>query len=261
LLAMDLNDALAEDQLHLLYQPIFDLRNEQIMGVEALLRWRHPSRGTVMPTTFIPLAEETGLIVAIGRWVLQQACRQNAEWRQLGRPLTVWINVSARQLDDEQFVADVADTLAITALDPAAVTLEITETTLMRDRVLASQRLAELKSLGVRIAIDDFGTGYSSLAYLRQFPADTLKIDRSFIAGIGSSGESKALVRTLVQLGTTLGLDTLGEGIEDRTQLRQLQSERCDYGQGYLFARPLEASAIEESFLGLGSPGLHEVGG
>ncbi|MGA2929064.1 MAG: bifunctional diguanylate cyclase/phosphodiesterase, partial [Solirubrobacteraceae bacterium] len=248
-LEMDLRDAVAQDQLHLLYQPMFGLRDERIVGVEALLRWRHPTRGSVMPATFIPVAEETGLIVPIGRWVLAAACRQAAAWRRGGSCVSVWINVSARQLDDVDFVGDVADTLAITGLDPAGVTLEITETTLMRDRALASQRLAELKSLGLRIAIDDFGTGYSSLAYLRQFPVDVLKIDRSFVAGIASSGESQALVHTLVALGNTLGLETLGEGIEDQAQLRLLQQEGCDYGQGYLFARPLEASAVEQSFL------------
>ena len=163
------------------------------------------------------------------------------------------INVSARQLDQPSLVQDVADTLAITGLDPAAITLEITETTLMRDAEAAARRCHALKALGIRLAIDDFGTGYSSLAYLRQFPVDALKIDRSFISGIAASGDSKALIHTLVQLGKTLGLETLGEGIEEEAQLRELQREKCDSGQGFLFARPLEVDAIEE-LLGVNSP-------
>jgi diguanylate cyclase (GGDEF)-like protein len=244
-LEMDLRDALDAGQLFLLYQPTFDLRSETITGVEALIRWRHPVRGVIAPNTFIPLAEATGLIVPIGRWVLQTACHQAAAWSHEHHPLGISINVSARQLDDTNLVQDVAETLAITGVDPHTVTLEITETTLMREAEAAASRLHELKALGVRIAIDDFGTGYSSLAYLRQFPIDALKIDRSFISSIATSRESKALIHTLVQLGKTLGLETLGEGIEEQSQLRELQREHCDLGQGFLFARPLQADAIE----------------
>jgi EAL domain-containing protein (putative c-di-GMP-specific phosphodiesterase class I) len=245
-LEMDLKGALDAGQFFLLYQPTFDLQSETITGVEALLRWRHPIRGVIPPDTFIPFAEQTGLIVPIGRWVLRAACHQAAAWRRQSRALGISINVSARQLDDTGLVDEVAQTLAITGLDPGAVTLEITETTLMRDADAAASRLRELKALGVRIAIDDFGTGYSSLAYLRQFPVDALKIDRSFISAIASSGESKAMIHTLVQLGKTLGIETLGEGIEEQFQLRALQREQCDSGQGFLFARPLEAEAIDE---------------
>jgi len=244
-LEMDLRDALDAGQFFLLYQPTFDLRSETINGVEALIRWRHPVRGVIAPNTFIPLAEATGLIVPIGRWVLQTACQQAAAWHRCGRPLGISINVSARQLDDTDLVHEVAETLAVTGLDPHTVTLEITETTLMRDAEAATERLNALKLLGVRIAIDDFGTGYSSLAYLRQFPVDALKIDRSFISAIASSRESNALIHTLVQLGKTLGLETLGEGIEEQSQLRELQREHCDSGQGFLFARPLEPDAID----------------
>ncbi|MGZ6588972.1 MAG: putative bifunctional diguanylate cyclase/phosphodiesterase [Solirubrobacteraceae bacterium] len=245
-LEMDLRSALDAGQFFLLYQPTFDLRCETITGVEALIRWRHPIRGVIPPDTFIPLAEQTGLIVPIGRWVLRAACHQAAAWHRQSRALGVSINVSARQLDDAGLVDEVAQALAITGLDPATVTLEITETTLMRDADAAASRLRELKALGVRIAIDDFGTGYSSLAYLRQFPVDALKIDRSFISAIATSGESKAMIHTLVQLGKTLGLETLGEGIEEQFQLRQLQLEHCDSGQGFLFARPLQPEAIDE---------------
>jgi diguanylate cyclase (GGDEF)-like protein len=244
-LEFDLKEALERDQFFLLYQPTFDLESETITGVEALIRWRHPVRGIVPPDSFIPLAEETGLIVPIGHWVLRTACEQAAAWHRQGRSLGISINVSGRQLDDDGIVHDLADALAITGLDPGSLTLEITETTLMHDAESAAERLKQLKALGVRIAIDDFGTGYSSLAYLRQFPVDTLKIDRSFISAIAASPESKAIVHTLVQLGKTLGLKTLGEGIEDQAQLQHLQRENCDSGQGFLFARPLEPEAID----------------
>jgi diguanylate cyclase (GGDEF)-like protein len=245
-LEIDLREALDDDQFFLLYQPTFDLQSETMTGIEALIRWRHPDRGVIAPDAFIPVAEATGLIVPIGRWVLQTACRQAAAWRRADHSLMMSINVSGRQLDDENLVADVAHALTSAGLEPSAVTLEITETTLMRDAEAATDKLRALKTLGVRIAVDDFGTGYSSLAYLRQFPVDALKIDRSFISGIAASGASKALIHTLVQLGKALGLETLGEGIEEQAQLRHLQDEHCDAGQGFLFARPLEPEAIGE---------------
>ena len=248
LLELDLREALEQQQLFLLYQPTFDLRASTMTGVEALLRWRHPSRGVLPPDLFIPIAEQNETIVPIGRWVLDQACRQAADWHARGHPLGISVNVSARQLDRDEFVDEVADALAASRLDPQALTLEITETALMHDMSLAAERLTALKTLGVRIAIDDFGTGYSSLAYLRQFPVDVLKIDRSFISGTADSKGSTALIHTLVQLGKTLGLQTLGEGIEDTTQLHTLQRARCDLGQGHYFAGPLPVEAIEQLF-------------
>lgn len=245
-LEIDLREALDANQFFLLYQPTFNLQSETMTGIEALIRWRHPVRGIIAPDVFIPLAEASGLIVPIGRWVLQTACRQAAAWHRAERSLTMAINVSGRQLDDENLVRDVAHALTSSGLDATTVTLEITETTLMRDAEAAARKLRALKTLGVRIAVDDFGTGYSSLAYLRQFPVDALKIDRSFISGIAASGDSKALIHTLVQLGKALGLETLGEGIEEQAQLRNLQHEHCDLGQGFLFARPLEPAAIDE---------------
>jgi diguanylate cyclase len=252
-LEMDLADALTDEQLFLLYQPTFDLRSESVIGVEALIRWHHPTRGIVSPEEFIPIAESSGLIIPIGRWVLQQACRQAAIWHDRGHQIGMSVNVSAHQLDEDEFIEDVRDALKDTALDPATLTLEITETALMRDTTATAVRLELLKQLGVRIAIDDFGTGYSSLAYLRQFPADALKIDRSFIDGIATSEASAALIHTLVQLGKTLDIQTLAEGIEDQAQLETLQREHCDHGQGFLFSRPLDVDAVEQ-FLDASQP-------
>jgi diguanylate cyclase (GGDEF)-like protein len=247
-LETDLRDALAAEQLYLLYQPIFDLQSQAVTGVEALIRWRHPTRGVIAPDIFIPLAEENAMIIPIGRWVLQHACLQAAAWHTEGHRIGVSVNVSARQLERDELVEEVHDALEASGLEPEALTLEITETVLMRDAKAAASRLKALKALGVRLAIDDFGTGYSSLAYLRQFPVDALKIDRSFISGISSSTEAAALMRTLVGLGKALGLETLGEGIEEQAQLEQLQREDCDSGQGFLYARPLDVQAIT-SFL------------
>jgi diguanylate cyclase (GGDEF)-like protein len=244
-LEMDLAEALEQGQLFLLYQPTFDLRSETVIGVEALIRWRHPAHGILPPTEFIPIAEESGLIVPIGRWVLQEACRQASVWHARGQRIGMSVNVSGRQLDADELIDDVRGALEHSELDPNALTLEITETTLMRDAEATALRLEELKQLGVRIAIDDFGTGYSSLAYLRQFPVDALKIDRTFIRGIAASEEATVLVRTLVQLGKALQIETLAEGIEDQVQLKTLQREHCDQGQGFLFSRPLDIDGIE----------------
>jgi diguanylate cyclase (GGDEF)-like protein len=245
-LEMDLAEALEQRQLFLQYQPTFDLQSESVIGVEALIRWRHPTRGVIAPIEFIPIAEESGLIVPIGRWVLEDACRQAAIWHRHGHRIDMSVNVSGGQLDDDELIEDVRHALAESGLDPATLTLEITETTLMRDAEATAKRLRSLKELGVRIAIDDFGTGYSSLAYLRQFPVDALKIDRSFISGIAGSKGSAALIHTLVQLGKTLDIETLAEGIEERSQLETLQREHCDHGQGFLFSRPLDVDAVEK---------------
>ena len=244
-LEMDLGDALEAEELFVVYQPMLDLETEQVVGVEALLRWRHPTRGVIAPDVFIPIAEDSGLIIAIGRWVLEQACNQAAAWRKDGYSIGISVNVSARQLERGQFVEEVRSVLADSGLDPAALTLEITETVLMRNPDATARMLGDLKRLGVHIAVDDFGTGYSSLAYLRQFPVDSLKIDRTFITGLALSTEAHALTHTLIQLGKALGLQTLAEGVEQRNQVRQLQREGCDLVQGFLFARPLAAEAVE----------------
>jgi diguanylate cyclase (GGDEF)-like protein len=247
-LEMDLRAALAQREFFLLYQPTFDLRGMVPTGVEALLRWRSAVRGVVQPAEFIPLLEETGLIVEVGRWVLEEACRQGARWRAAGHPIGVAVNVSARQLETDQFIADVSVALKRSGLEAFALTLEITETTLMRNPEQTARRLHAIKDLGVRIAIDDFGTGYSSFAHLQRFPVDSLKIDRSFISQLSENPEGETLLRTLVQLGKALTIETLAEGIEQEHELTLLQEERCDSGQGFLFARPLDVQAVEAFF-------------
>jgi EAL domain-containing protein (putative c-di-GMP-specific phosphodiesterase class I) len=219
-----------------------------VTGVEALLRWRHPTRGLLLPDQFIPSLESSGLIIPIGRWVLIEACRQAMAWRAQGQTISMSVNVSGRQLDSASLTDDVCFALTDTGLPAESLTLEITETCLMRDTNGAVRQLNALKTLGVKIAIDDFGTGYSSLAYLQQFPVDSLKIDRSFISGMAKSPEGDALIHTLVQLGKSLNLETLAEGIEESGQLSQLQAENCEVGQGYLFAHPLAAHEIDKFF-------------
>jgi len=247
-LEMDLRKAFAAGELFLEYQPTFDLTDLQVTGVEALARWTDPVRGEVPPAEFIAVAEESGLVIDIGRYVLDEACQQAAAWQRDGIVVPISVNVSGRQLESDELVADVGAALARTGLEPALLTLELTESVLMRDADATSRRLRSLKALGVKLAVDDFGTGYSSLAYLRQFPVDALKIDQSFIRGIAASPEARALIHVLVQLGKSLGISTFAEGIEDETQLEQLQLEQCDHGQGFLYSRPLPAGAVEAFF-------------
>lgn len=247
-LEMDLREALENDEFFLAYQPTIDLNDMSPTGVEALIRWRHPTRGVVQPDDFVPLLEETGMIVEIGKWVLEEACSQGAAWHEAGYPIGMAVNVSGRQLDTDQLLADIEGALSQSGLDPTALTIEITETTLMRNAEETAHRLTAVKQLGVRIAIDDFGTGYSSLAHLQRFPVDALKIDRSFISGMRNNEEGETLIRTLVQLGKALSIQTFAEGIEQQQELSLLKDEHCDSGQGFLFARPLDA-ADTETFL------------
>ena len=244
-LEMDLREALEKDEFFLAYQPTIDLSDMSPTGVEALIRWEHPVRGVVQPDDFIPLLEETGLIVDIGKWVLDEACSQGAAWRAAGYPIGMAVNVSGRQLDTDQLVTDIEGALSQSDLDPGALTIEITETTLMRNVEETARRLTAIKRLGVRIAIDDFGTGYSSLAHLQRFPVDALKIDRSFISGLTNNEEGETLMHTLVQLGKALSIETFAEGIEQQHELSLLREQDCDSGQGFLFARPLDVAATE----------------
>ena len=249
-LKSDLDSALASGQFFLLYQPIFDLDSVSIRGVEALIRWNHPTRGVISPDDFIPVLEDSGMIVDVGRWVLDEACAQVAYWHDLGYRTTMSVNVSMRQLENDSLVEDVRNAIAANNLDPGSLIIEVTESTLMKDANATVSRLRRLKEIGVMIAIDDFGTGYSSLAYLRQFPVDVLKIDRSFIAEMDGSTDSAALIHTLVELGRTLGLVTLAEGIEDSNQLQGLRNEQCDRGQGFIFSRPVAPENIQELLSG-----------
>jgi diguanylate cyclase (GGDEF)-like protein len=252
-LEMDLRDAVRERQFFLVYQPIFDIQQMRTTGVEALLRWQHPTRGVVLPDDFVPLLEDINLITTVGQMVLEHACRQGRTWHDGGHPISIAVNVSARQLDSNEFVEKVRGILIETGFAAEYLIVEITETALMRDSQASAGRLAALKALGVKIAIDDFGTGYSSLDYLRQFPVDTLKIDQSFIARMLRDPEGETLIRTLIQLGEALGIETLAEGIESSGQLAQLQAQHCNSGQGFYFARPLDQDEVE-SFLNAGYP-------
>jgi diguanylate cyclase (GGDEF)-like protein len=244
-LEMDLRDALVNDEFFLAYQPTLDLARMRPTGVEALIRWRHPERGVVQPGDFIPLLEDTGLICDVGRWVLAESCRQGAQWLDAGYRITMAVNVSGRQLDSDELIADIAAALQASGLPAEALTIEITETTLMRDIEQTAKRLEAIKELGVRIAIDDFGTGYSSLAHLQRFPVDALKIDRSFVSGLSRNREGETLIQTLVQLGKALSIETFAEGIEQQEELALLREQHCDHGQGFLFAKPLDPPAAE----------------
>jgi len=252
-LEFDLQRALENRQFRLVYQPIYNLADLSLIGVEALLRWDHPTLGVVGPDTFIPLLETSGQIIQVGRWVLIEACRQAAEWNSQGIVLGLSVNVSGRQFEHDQALHDVREALRLSGFSPSMLTVEITETVLMRNTDATRRRLADLKALGIQLAIDDFGTGYSSLAYLQRFPLDCLKIDRSFVDAIGTSSESKALIRTLVELGRSLGFKTLAEGVETTEQIDELRNEHVDRVQGFLMARPLDPAVISSTILQLSS--------
>ncbi|MHC1713131.1 MAG: EAL domain-containing protein [Solidesulfovibrio sp.] len=245
-LEADLRQALARGELLLHYQPIVGVQNGTIEGFEALVRWDHPNRGLVPPAQFIPLAEETGLILPLGRFVLREACRQMRAW-QLEVPeaaeYSMSVNVSCRQFVKDGLVEYVAQVLAETGLSPTCLKLEITESVLMHDADHTAKELTRLKALGVKIAIDDFGTGYSSLSYLRQLPIDQLKIDRSFISGQGSDGESHEIVKSIISLARSLGLTVIAEGVECEDQLDRLRLADCDKAQGFMFSRPVDKDA------------------
>jgi diguanylate cyclase (GGDEF)-like protein len=248
-LEFDLRSALADRQFHLVYQPIYSLDELKVVGVEALLRWDHPTDGLLAPDEFIPILERTGQIREVGAWVLDQACAQMAAWHEQGIAIHVSVNVSGRQLDDDKIVEDIQHALLSTGLRPDWLTIEVTETALMRDTESSVQRLRAIKELGVSVAVDDFGTGYSSLAYLQQFPVDCIKIDKSFTSAMANSAESEALIRTFVQLGKDLGLTTLAEGVETTGEMDMLRADNVDEAQGYLFARPLRPDDLEKQLL------------
>jgi len=247
-LEADLRRAVDGDELFVCFQPEVAVEDNAIVGVEALVRWNHPQRGLVAPGEFIPLAEETGLIVPIGQLVLERACHHARRWQERrppGAPLSVRVNVSARQLAEAGLPHAVAAVLADTAMEPQLLCLEVTESVLMEDADRAAAALDALKALGVRIEVDDFGTGYSSLTYLRRFPVDGLKIDRSFVRGLGDGSEDGAIVTAIVEMARALRLSVTAEGVETHAQLSELHARGCDTAQGFLFARPETPEVVE----------------
>jgi diguanylate cyclase (GGDEF)-like protein/PAS domain S-box-containing protein len=237
----ELHRAIERGELRVHYQPMLDLGNGSLLGFEALIRWEHPERGLVSPMEFVPLAEETGLIVPLGEWALEQACTQSVRWHQAApdaAPLVMSVNLSPRQLTEASLPNDVARVMHHTGIAPSALWLEITESTIMRDTDAALGTLEALRSLGVHLAVDDFGTGYSSLSYLEQLPIEALKIDRTFTRGVGARGDATAIVGAVVGLARAMGLSTIAEGIETRDQLQRLRLMGCAQGQGYLFGPP-----------------------
>ncbi len=248
-LEADLERAIREGELTMFYQPEVDLRTSRIIGFEALVRWRHARLGLLPPSEFIPLAEETGLILPLGDWGLREACRQMVKWRERGNPqlagVRISVNLSARQFEQADLVERVREVLEETRLSPASLRLEVTESSLIADAPAAVETMRELGRLGVGLHMDDFGVGYSSLQYLRSFPFDTLKIDRSFIREIARNRESQQIVRSILELASSFGLDVVAEGIENAEQLEELKSMGCPCGQGYYFARPMDARSID----------------
>ena len=245
----DLRMALEKQQFFLLYQPIVSLDNFKLCGFEALLRWHHPERGLISPLDFIPIAEETGQIIAIGEWALHEACRQMKRWEKAystASPLFISVNLSCKQFNNLQLLEQVSNVLGKTGLSPRRLKLEITESAVMDNIDSATEMLSQLRDLGVQLAIDDFGTGYSSLSYLHRFPIDTLKIDRSFVTRMADNAENVEIVRTIVMLAQVLGMDVVAEGVETKEQLKILRDLRCEYGQGYYFSRPSNTSDAEK---------------
>jgi EAL domain-containing protein (putative c-di-GMP-specific phosphodiesterase class I) len=236
----NLRFALERNELSLHYQAKVDFKTNAITGVEALLRWQNPYLGSVTPTQFIPVAEETGLIVSIGRWVLKTACAQNIAWQKQGLPaVCMAVNLSLRQLTDENLIDDIRTALNDSGMPPNLLELEITEGMVMHSPVLIISILSKIKSMGVRLAIDDFGTGYSSLAKIQHFPVDTLKIDRSFIHNIPEDAEDKAITEAIIAMGKTLSVTVVAEGVETEEQMNFLKEHSCDEMQGFYFSKPI----------------------
>src|SRR3984957_16593617 len=243
----ELRNAILRSEFVLLYQPQVDLRTGRIFAVEALIRWRHPALGMTAPAKFIPIAEETGLIVLIGDWALREACRRNKAWQEAGLPpMTICVNVSARQFMERNWVGRVADALRDSGLEARYLELELTESLIMQDAEQAVETMKELQRLGVQLSIDDFGTGYSSLSALKRFPVGRLKIDKSFINNLPDDENDKAVVSAVISLGQKLKPQTTAEGVETEAQAAFLRENNCDEMQGYFFSKPLPASDIEE---------------
>ncbi|MFL6286750.1 MAG: putative bifunctional diguanylate cyclase/phosphodiesterase, partial [Pyrinomonadaceae bacterium] len=248
-LETDLRRALQRREFFLNYQPIVSLETGKVSSFEALVRWRHPERGLVMPGEFITVAEETGLIIPLGQWVLAEACRQMREWQKrylIDEEVTVSVNLSSRQFSQADLIDQVSSVLRETGLSASNLKLEITESMVMENIDTAIGMLTQLRNLGVGLSIDDFGTGYSSLSYLHSFPIDTLKVDRSFVTQMTDNTENAEIVRTIVTLARSLGMNVIAEGVETVAQLTQLRDLGCDFGQGYLFSKAVGPSAALE---------------
>src|SRR6266446_348738 len=245
----DLRRAIDRDELRVYYQPIVALDSGQLAGFEALIRWQHPERGFINPADFIPLAEDTGLIVPLGLWILKRACRQLCQWQwqsPANRSLFISVHLSGKQVAQPDLVENIRDILEETNVDAKYLKLEITESAVMENAELAARLLKRLHELGVQLSIDDFGTGYSSLSYLHRFPVNTLKIDRSFVGRIGEAAENIEIVRTVISLAENMGMEVVAEGVETLSQLSQLRKLNCQYGQGYLFSRPVDAASVTQ---------------
>jgi EAL domain-containing protein (putative c-di-GMP-specific phosphodiesterase class I) len=242
-----LRHALERGEFSLHYQPKVDLASGQITGVEALLRWTHPEYGLLPPGQFIPLAEETGLIVPIGRWALKEACAQNMAWQRRGlRPVSMAVNLSPRQFIDEDLLQDIDEALAASGMSPALLQIEVTESMMMRNVSRAIKVLDAIQSRGIRIAIDDFGTGYSSMSLMKQFPIDTIKIDRSFVRDLPDDAEDQAIAQAIISMGRALGMTIVAEGVETVEQQTFLRAHGCDEMQGFLFSRPLPPEQLAD---------------
>jgi EAL domain-containing protein (putative c-di-GMP-specific phosphodiesterase class I) len=247
-LETDLRHAIERNEFVLHYQPLVDMSNDQIMGFEALIRWNHPQRGLLGPGEFLTVAEETGLIIPIGYWVLEEACSQLSQWNadfRRAKPLAVSVNLSCKQFVDTSLVEKIDEILARTGMDSTCLWLEVTESVVMENSAMAIAMLKELKQRGIQVCLDDFGTGHSTLSYLHRLPIDTLKIDRSFVSEIDGKGDGAEIVKTIMTLAHHLGLDVVAEGIESQTQLSQVKALNGQIGQGFFFARPMASQAVE----------------
>ena len=242
-----LRHALERNEFSLQYQPKVDLATRQITGVEALLRWTHPERGMLPPAQFIPLAEETGLIVPIGRWVLKEACAQNMAWQRRGlRPVSMAVNLSPRQFAEANLLQEIDEALVASGMSPVLLQLEVTESMVMRNVSRAIKVLDAIQSRGIRLAIDDFGTGYSSMSLMKQFPIDTIKIDRSFVRDLPDDSEDQAIAQAIISMGKALGMTVVAEGVETVEQEAFLRSHGCDEMQGFLFSKPVSPEQMAE---------------
>ena len=248
LLERELREALDTERLFLAYLPSVDIATGRVTGVEALLRWQHPDRGIILAREFVPLLEQSGTIIDIGSWVLQEACMQAAAWQRREMSVAIHVNLSARQLRADVLLGDLRDALETSRLDPSLLVLEVAEATVVKDTAAVAERLSEFKALGVRIAVDNFGAAYATLGQLQRLPLDIVKIDRSLIADIGKDESGTAMIRTLVQIADGLGLRTVAEGVEDENQLNELREAGCSGALGYLFSQPVSAEQLDDLF-------------